>query len=74
MYRDLYSLGCKTNQNIYLCHFFSVGFWVERSFSQKNWVFLGSYTQLVVEGVMPDLKFKKISGKKKSTSMFALRD
>ena len=56
MYRDLYSLGCKTNQNIYLCHFFSVGFWVERSFSQKNWVFLGSYTQLVVEGVMPDLK------------------
>ena len=28
---------------IYRCHFFSVGFWVERSFCQQNWVFLWSY-------------------------------
>ena len=39
----------------YLYHLFPVGFWVERSFCQQNWVFLGRYTKLVVEGVMPDL-------------------
>ena len=43
----------------YLSHLFSVSFWVERSFCQQHWVFLGSYTQLVVECVMPDLKSKK---------------
>lgn len=45
-------------QSIYLGHFLPIGFWIERSFGQQNWVFLGSYSQLVVEGVVPDLKHK----------------
>merc|ERR1719245_1979422 len=38
-----------------LCHLFSVGFGVEGSLCEKDWVFLGSHTELIVEGVMPDL-------------------
>merc|ERR1711877_114579 len=38
-----------------LGHLFSVGLWVEGSFGQKNWMFLGGNTKLIVEGVMPDL-------------------
>lgn len=38
-----------------LGHLFSVGLGVDRSLSQKDWVFLRSYTELVVEGVVPDL-------------------
>src|SRR6476469_2731736 len=40
---------------IYLGHLFSVGLGVERSLSEEDWVLLGSYTELVVEGVVPDL-------------------
>ncbi len=38
-----------------LSHFFSVLLGVERSFGEEDWVFLWSDTELVVEGVMPDL-------------------
>ena len=39
-----------------LGHLFPVGLGVKRSLSQKNWVFLGSNTELIVESVMPDLR------------------
>ena len=39
----------------YLSHLFSVSFGVEWSFCQQNWMFFRRYSQLVVEGVMPDL-------------------
>merc|ERR1719394_1263020 len=38
-----------------LGHLLSVGLGVEGSFGQKNWMFLGGNTELIVEGVMPDL-------------------
>jgi len=38
-----------------LGHLFSVGLGIQRSFSEKNRVFLRSYSQFIVEGVMPDL-------------------
>ena len=38
-----------------LSHLFSVSLGVEGSFSQEDGVFLGGDTELVVEGVMPDL-------------------
>merc|ERR1712122_265856 len=38
-----------------LGHLFSVGLGVEGSFGQKNRMFLGGNTELIVEGVMPDL-------------------
>merc|ERR1712122_104415 len=38
-----------------LGHLLSVGLWVEGSLGQENGVFLGGNTELVVEGVMPDL-------------------
>jgi len=38
-----------------LGHLLSVCFGVEGSFSQEDGVFLGGYTELVVEGVMPNL-------------------
>ena len=38
-----------------LGHLLSVGFRVEGSLGQKSGVFLGGNSQLVVEGVMPDL-------------------
>ena len=38
-----------------LGHLFSVGLGVEGSFGQKDGVFLGGDSELVVEGVMPDL-------------------
>merc|ERR1719270_1736065 len=38
-----------------LGHLFSVGLWVEGSLGQENGVFLGGNTELIVEGVMPDL-------------------
>jgi hypothetical protein len=40
---------------IYLCHFFSIGFRVERGLREQYGVLLGSHSELVVEGVMPDL-------------------
>src|SRR6218665_1753398 len=39
----------------YLCHLFSVGFWVERSFCEQNGMFFWCNTEFVVERVMPDL-------------------
>merc|ERR1712088_76260 len=38
-----------------LSHLFSVGLWVEGSLCEKDWVFLGCDTELIVEGVMPNL-------------------
>ena len=38
-----------------LSHLFSVSLGVEGSFSQEDGVFLGGNSELVVEGVMPDL-------------------
>src|SRR6218665_2284307 len=39
----------------YLCHLFSVGFWVERSFCEQNGMLLWCNAEFVVERVMPDL-------------------
>ena len=38
-----------------LSHLLPVGLRVEGGLGQKHWVLLGGHTQLVVEGVMPDL-------------------
>jgi hypothetical protein len=38
-----------------LSHLLPVGLGIERSFGEKNWMFLRSDAKLVVEGVMPDL-------------------
>jgi len=38
-----------------LSHLFPVSFWVERSLSEENGVFLWGNSQFIVEGVMPDL-------------------
>ena len=38
-----------------LCHLFPVGLGVEGSLGQQDWVLLGGDSELVVEGVMPDL-------------------
>merc|ERR1719245_619020 len=38
-----------------LCHLFSIGFGVEGSLCEKDWVFLRGNTELIVEGVVPDL-------------------
>ena len=38
-----------------LCHLLSVGLGVEGSLCEQDWVLLRGHTQLVVEGVMPDL-------------------
>merc|ERR1712112_733006 len=38
-----------------LCHFLTVSLGVERSFSKKNRLFLRGNTELIVEGVVPDL-------------------
>ena len=43
----------------YLSHLLSVGFGVQWSLGQQNWVFLWGNPKFVVEGVMPDLKFNK---------------
>ena len=39
----------------YLCHLLPVGFGVEGSLCQEDGMLLWGHTQLVVEGVMPDL-------------------
>ena len=38
-----------------LGHLLPVGLRVEGGLSQKHWVLLGGHTQLIVEGVVPDL-------------------
>merc|ERR1711917_197491 len=38
-----------------LGHLFSVSLWVQGCLSEKNWLFLRGNTELIVEGVMPDL-------------------
>ena len=43
------------NQRIYLGHLLSVGLGIEGSLSEEDGVLLGGDTQLVVEGVVPDL-------------------
>jgi len=37
-----------------LGHLFSVGFWVQWSFSEENWVFFWGNSEFVVESVVPD--------------------
>jgi hypothetical protein len=39
-----------------LGHLFSVGLWVQWGLGQQAWVVLGSHSQLIVEGVVPDLR------------------
>jgi len=39
----------------YLCHLLSVGLGVEGSLGEQDWVLLWGDTELIVEGVMPDL-------------------
>merc|ERR1719429_954051 len=51
---DVHSGGVESLEHD-LGHLFSVGLGVEGSFGQKNWMFLGGNTELIVEGVMPDL-------------------
>ena len=38
-----------------LGHLFTVGLWVKRSLSQEDWMLLWGNSELVVEGVVPDL-------------------
>merc|ERR1719452_269564 len=38
-----------------LCHLLTVSLWVKGSFSQEDWLLLRGNTELVVEGVVPDL-------------------
>ena len=40
---------------LYLCHLLPVGLGVERRLSEQDGMLLGGNTQLVVEGVVPDL-------------------
>ncbi len=47
-----YTIECLKHD---LGHLFPVSFWVERSLSEENGVFLWGNSQLIVEGVMPDL-------------------
>ena len=44
---------------IYLGHLLSVGLGVQGGFCQQSGVLLRGHTQLIVEGVMPDLKGAK---------------
>ncbi len=37
-----------------LCHFFSICFWIEWSFSKKNWMFFRCNTKFIVESMMPN--------------------
>lgn len=43
----------------YLGHLLTVGFGVERCLGQQRGVLLGGHAQLVVEGVVPDLRRQK---------------
>ena len=51
----------------YLCHLFSVSFWVQWSFCKKDWVFIWSNTKFVVKSVVPDLN-------KEGTHFFFIRN
>ena len=42
-----------------LCHLLTVGLGVEGSLSEQDWVLLRGNTELIVEGVMPDLYVNK---------------
>ena len=54
-----------------LGHLFSVGLWVHWSFSEKDWVFFWSNSELIVEGVMPDLlEIKQIFKKRLKEYLF----
>ena len=43
-----------------LCHLFMVGLGVEGGLSEQDWVLLRGNTELIVEGVMPDLYVKRL--------------
>ena len=45
----------RKNNLTYLGNFFSVCLWVQRCFSQKDWVFFGCYMKHVEEGVVLDV-------------------
>merc|ERR1719487_1610744 len=38
-----------------LCHALAVGLWVQRSLSEQDWVLFRGNTELIVEGVVPNL-------------------
>lgn len=40
----------------YLGHFLSISFGIQWCFSQQSWVLLRCNTELIIEGVMPDLR------------------
>lgn len=44
----------------HLCHLLPVGFGVEWSLGQQDWMLLRSNTELVVEGVMPNLQGRDV--------------
>ena len=52
--RPIHVFGKDILSKCYLCHFLSVGFWIQWCLRHMNSVLLGSYTELIVEGVMPD--------------------
>merc|ERR1719414_25789 len=52
--RDVHGGGVESLKHD-LRHLFSVGFGVERSFGEEDGMLFGRNSQLVVEGVMPDL-------------------
>ncbi|KAF1750060.1 hypothetical protein GCK72_016606 [Caenorhabditis remanei] len=38
-----------------LSHLFTIGLWVQWSFGEEDWVLFWGHTELIVEGVVPDL-------------------
>ena len=50
-----------------LGHLFTVGLWVEGSLGQEDWVLLWGHSELVVEGVVPDLEERNKKADQKVT-------
>ena len=51
---DVYGRGVECLEHD-LCHLFPVGLGVEGSLGQQDWVLFGGDSELVVDGVIPDL-------------------
>jgi hypothetical protein len=51
---DVHSWGVEGLEHD-LGHLFTVGLWVERGFGEENWMLFWGNSELVVEGVVPDL-------------------
>ena len=50
--------------SFYLCHLFSVRFWIQRRFGEKNRMFFRGHSKFIVERVMPNLQKTMINGMK----------